>query len=120
MGKYLKNLIVIMYLKALHAETRRSPQLHLIDEHTVYIRMYRLNYNVRRKKVKVRFYIAQYPVLRTAQSALHFTYLTDLFNQRPSQLLWEACNHLLQLMCERLLVHIVTTVYSQIPMYTAE
>ena len=25
------------------------------------------------QKVKVRFYIAQYPVCRTAQSALHFT-----------------------------------------------
>ena len=65
---------------------------------------------VKSKKVKVRFYIAQYPVLRTAQSALlHFTSLADLFTQTPSRLLWEASNHMLKLICERLLVHIVTT-----------
>ena len=29
-----------------------------------------------------------YPVLRSAQSALHFTSLTDLFTHIPSQLLW--------------------------------
>ena len=29
-------------------------------------------------------YIAQYPVLRTGQCALHFTSLTDLFTQTPS------------------------------------
>ena len=46
------------------------------------------------------FFIAQYPVLRTAQSALHFTSLTDLFTQTPSQLLWEASSHMLQLMHE--------------------
>ena len=45
-------------------------------------------------------YIAQYPVLRTAQSALHFTSLTDLFTQIPSRLLWEASSHMLQLMRE--------------------
>ena len=39
-------------------------------------------------------YIAQYPVLRTAQSALHFTSLTDLFTQIPSRLLWEASSHM--------------------------
>ena len=44
--------------------------------------------------------IAQYPVLRTAQSALHFTSLTDLFTQTPSRLLWEASSHMLQLMRE--------------------
>ena len=43
-------------------------------------------------------YIAQYPVLRTAQSALYFTSLTDLFTQTPSRLLWEAYSHMLQLM----------------------
>ena len=43
-------------------------------------------------------YIVQYPVLRTVQSALHFTSLTDLFTQTPPRLLWEASNHLLQLM----------------------
>ena len=51
-------------------------------------------------KSKVISYIAQYPVLRTAQSALHFTSLADLFTQTPSQLLWEASSHMLQLMCE--------------------
>jgi len=51
---------------------------------------------------KARFYIAQYPVLRTIQSALHFTSLADLFTQslRPSRLLWEASSHILQLMRE--------------------
>ena len=52
------------------------------------------------KKVKASSYIAQYPVLRTIQSALHFTSLTDLFNQTPSRLLWEASSHMLQLMRE--------------------
>ena len=49
---------------------------------------------------KASSYIAQYPVLRTVQSALHFTSLTDLFTQTPSQLLWEASSHMLQLMRE--------------------
>ena len=51
-------------------------------------------------KVKASSYIAQYPVLRTVQSALHFTSLTDLFTQTPSRLLWEASSHMLQLMRE--------------------
>ena len=45
-------------------------------------------------------YIAQYPVLRTVQSDLHFTSMTDLFTQTPSRLLWEASSHMLQLMRE--------------------
>ena len=49
---------------------------------------------------KASSYIAQYPVHRTVQSALHFTSLTDLFTQTPSQLLWEAFSHMLQLMRE--------------------
>ena len=53
-----------------------------------------------RRPNKASSYIAQYPVLRTAQSALHFTSLTDLFTQTPSRLLWEASSHMLQLMCE--------------------
>ena len=53
-----------------------------------------------KSKVKASSYIAQYPVLRTVQSALHFTSLTDLFTQTPSQLLWEASSHMLQLMRE--------------------
>ena len=52
------------------------------------------------KKVKVSSYIAQYPSLRTVQSALHFTSLTDLFTQTPSRFLWEASSHMLQLMHE--------------------
>ena len=44
--------------------------------------------------------IVQYPVLRTVQSALHFTSLTDLFTQTPSRLLWEASSHMQQLMRE--------------------
>ena len=46
---------------------------------------------------KTSSYIAQYPILRIAQSALHFTSLTDLFTQTPSRLLWEASSHVLQL-----------------------
>ena len=45
-------------------------------------------------------YIAQYPVLRTVQCALHFNSLTDLFTQTPSRLLWEASSHMLQLICK--------------------
>ena len=52
------------------------------------------------KDVKVSSYIAQYPVLRTVQSALHFASLTDLFNQTLSQLLLEASSHMLPLMHE--------------------
>ena len=43
---------------------------------------------------------AQYPALRTVQSALHFTSLTDLFTQTPSRLLWDPSSHMLQLMRE--------------------
>ena len=50
--------------------------------------------------IKASSYIAQYPVLRTAQNTLHFTSLTDMFNQTPSRLLWEASSHMLQLMRE--------------------
>ena len=52
------------------------------------------------KILKASSYIAQYPVLRTVQCALHFTSLTDLFTQTPSRLLWEASSHMLQLMCD--------------------
>ena len=45
-------------------------------------------------------YTAQYPILRIAQSALHFTSLADLFTQTRSRLLWEASSHMLQLMHE--------------------
>ena len=56
--------------------------------------------HIKASKVKARFYIAQNPVLRTVQSALHFTSLTDLFTQTPSRLLWKASSHMQQLMCE--------------------
>ena len=49
---------------------------------------------------KASSYIAQYPVIRTVQSTLHFTSLTDLFTQTSSWLLWEASSHTLQLMCK--------------------
>ena len=49
---------------------------------------------------KASSYIAQYPVLRTVRSALHFTSLTDLSTQTPSRLLWEASSHMVQLMRE--------------------
>ena len=40
--------------------------------------------------VWIRSHIAQYPIIRVAQSALYFQYsLTDLFNRTPSQLLRE-------------------------------
>ena len=55
-------------------------------------------------KAKTSSYIAQYPVLRTAQSALYFTSLIDLFTQRSrygvSRFLWEASSHMLHLMRE--------------------
>ena len=54
-------------------------------------------------KVNLSSYMVQYPILRIAQSVLDFTSLsslTDLFNQTPSQLLWEASSHMLQLMRE--------------------
>ena len=52
------------------------------------------------KRQKASSYIAQYPVLWTVQSALHFTSLTDLFTQKPARLLSEASSHMLQLMRE--------------------
>ena len=57
----------------------------------------------------VRSYIARYPVRRTAQSALHFTPLADLFIPRPFQLIWEALSHA-AVTARRLFVHISTTV----------
>ena len=54
----------------------------------------------KRRSKKVSSYIAHYPILRIAQSALHFTSLADLFNQTRSQLLCEASRHMLQLIRE--------------------
>ena len=50
--------------------------------------------------VKASSYIAQYPVLRTVQSALHFTSVTDLFTQTPSRLISSHILHILQSMRE--------------------
>ena len=47
--------------------------------------------------VKESSYTALYPILRIAESALHVMSLTDLFNLKPSQLIWEASSHMLQL-----------------------
>ena len=53
------------------------------------------------KKLKqVSSYIVQYPILRAVQSAFTLYFLANLFNQTPSQLLWEASSRLLQLMHE--------------------
>ena len=49
-------------------------------------------------------------MLRIGQSALHFTSLTDLFNQILSQLLWEVQPHATS-NARRLRVHISSTVY---------
>ena len=62
-----------------------------IHEHKLVVK---LESNVKRASS----YIVQYPVLRTLQSALHFTSLTDLFTQTPSRLLLEASSRMLQLM----------------------
>ena len=53
---------------------------------------------------KVNSFISLYPVLRRAQSVLHFTSLTDLFNQTPPRLHLEAFSHA-AINARRLLVH---------------
>ena len=72
--------------------------VHLVQPGHTGQKQYNLHSQLKSKKVKARFYIAQYPVLRTVQSALHFISLADLFTQTPSWLLWEASSHMLQLM----------------------
>ena len=52
------------------------------------------------RKQRASSYIAQYPVLGTVQSVLHFTSLADLFSQTRSLLVWEASSRMLQLMRE--------------------
>ena len=64
-------------------------------------------------------YIAQYPVLSIAQRTLHFTSLTDLFNQTPTQLLCEG-SIVAAIYAQRLLIQISTTVCSQVVMHSAE
>ena len=76
-------------------------QLHLLHQQMASVATTnRRRHKWRHKKAKkASSYIAQYPALRTVQSALqHFTSLTDLFTQTPSRLLWEASSNMLQLM----------------------
>ena len=73
-----------------------------------------------KEKVKVCSYIAQYPILRIFPSALHFSSLADLFNQTPSQLLWEAPSYMLQLMREDCSYTYLPPVCCQVLIYTAE
>ena len=78
-------------------------QLHLLHQQMASVATTnRRRHKWRHKKAKkASSYIAQYPALRTVQSALqHFTSLTDLFTQTPSRLLWEASSNMLQLMHE--------------------
>ncbi|KAK2180797.1 hypothetical protein NP493_426g05001 [Ridgeia piscesae] len=49
--------------------------------------------------------MAQYPILRIAQRALHITSLVDLFNQTPSQLLWEASSQMLHIHPSQVLIY---------------
>ena len=65
-----------------------------------YVLLHRTTCYVTCSNIKASSYIAQDPVLRTVQSALHFTSLTELFIQTPCRLLWEASSHMLQLMRE--------------------
>ena len=69
-------------------------------------------------KQMISFYIAQYPVLRIIQSTLHFTSMTELFTQTPHSL--GSIQPYATINARRLRVHISTTVYCQIPIYTAE
>ena len=69
---------------------------------------------------KASSYIAQYPVLRTAQSALHFTSLTDLYTQYTISASLGSIQPYATITARRLLVHISTAVYSQVLIYIAE
>ena len=69
---------------------------------------------------KVNCYIAQYPILRIAHSAVYFATLADLFNQTPRQHIWEASSYMLQLMCEDGSYTYPPRVYSQILIHSAE
>ena len=68
--------------------------------------------------VKVSFYIAQYPVRWTAQRALHFPPLADLFIPTPTRFSWKHSSH--AAIAQRLFTHMSTTVYGQVLIYTAE
>ena len=71
-------------------------------------------------KGKSKFLCRTYPVLRTAPCVF-----TLYFPGRPVQsntvsTSLGTSSQMLQLMCERLLIHMATTVYSQVLIYTAE
>ena len=80
-------------IKWVKMESSNGEPIELINQWRHYIT--RASY---RQPLKVSSYIAQYSIVMIAQSVLHFTSLTDLFNQTPSQLLLEASSHMLQLM----------------------
>ena len=65
-------------------------------------------------------YIAQYPILRIAQSALYVTSLAYLFNQGTILTSLGSIQPYAAINAQRLLVHTSTTVYSQVLIYTAE
>ena len=85
------------------------------DEVGPFHRKLQLSYSIVKM---VSSYIAQYPVLGTAQSTLHFT-LAVLFNQTPTQLPWEVSSHT-AINVQRLLIQISTTVYNQVFVHTLE
>ena len=100
------NMLVQLYITATHqCCTIKNGKTKVFDQY-VFLTETNKCYDIadtdssKVKKAKASSYIAQYPILRTVQSALHFTSLTDLFTQTPSQLLWEASSHMLQLMRE--------------------
>ena len=71
------------------------------------------------KGMFLKFYIAQYPVRRTAQSTLHFS--------SPGRSVHSDTNSAslgsilaMQQIAQRLFTHMSTTVYSQVLIYTAE
>ena len=68
-----------------------------------------------KKKVKVWFYIALYPVRWTAQSALHFP---PVHSDTVLGFSWKHSSQ--AAITQRLFTHISTTVYSQVLIYTAE
>ena len=65
-------------------------------------------------KSKGSSYIAPYPILRTVQSALHFTSLTDLFTPDTISASLGSIQPYATINARRLLLHISTTVYSQV------
>ena len=69
-------------------------------------------------KVKVWFYIAQYPVRRTAQGTIHFTPWQTCSFRHQLGFSWKHSSH--AAIAQRLFTHMSTSVYSQALIYTAE